>query len=59
VELSGRENLQPEGEDWDPAREFFERRQVRRADLGGAGDWMGWSELIFYSKAFIFWLLIY
>jgi hypothetical protein len=43
VELSGRENLQPEGEDWDPAREFFERRQVRWADLGGAGDWMGWS----------------
>ncbi|KAJ7741223.1 hypothetical protein DFH07DRAFT_870179 [Mycena maculata] len=28
---------------WDPARAFFEERKVRRADLGGAGDWNGWS----------------
>jgi hypothetical protein len=31
-------------EDWEPARIFFEERKLRRADLGGAGDWIGWSE---------------
>ncbi|KAF8736964.1 hypothetical protein AX14_013694 [Amanita brunnescens Koide BX004] len=30
-------------EDWEPARLFFEQRKVQRADLGGAGDWNGWS----------------
>ena len=30
-------------EDWEPARSFFELRKVQRADLGGAGDWNGWS----------------
>ena len=29
--------------DWEPARVFFEERKLRRADLGGAGDWTGWS----------------
>ncbi|KAF8635765.1 hypothetical protein AX17_003864 [Amanita inopinata Kibby_2008] len=29
--------------DWEPAQMFFEERQVRRPDLGGAGDWNGWS----------------
>lgn len=31
-------------EDWEPARIFFEERKLRRADLGGAGDWIGWSD---------------
>jgi hypothetical protein len=29
---------------WDPARAFFDERKVRRADLGGAGDWNGWGD---------------
>lgn len=36
--------MEPTEEDWDPARAFFEERKLRRADLGGAGDWAGWSE---------------
>lgn len=35
--------LEPSAGDWDPARAFFEERKVRRSDLGGAGDWHGWS----------------
>ena len=31
-------------EDWVPARRFFDVRRVRSADLGGAGEWHGWSE---------------
>jgi len=31
-------------EDWEPARQFFEERKIRRADLGGAADWTGWSD---------------
>lgn len=31
-------------EDWEPARTFFDERKLRRADLGGAGDWGGWSD---------------
>ncbi|KAF8882955.1 hypothetical protein BD779DRAFT_1541018 [Infundibulicybe gibba] len=42
LEVSG--ILQPNEEDWEPARVFFNERKVRRADLGGAGDWNGWSE---------------
>lgn len=42
IEASGQ--LQPTGDDWDPARAFFEERKIRRADLGGAGDWNGWNE---------------
>ena len=30
--------------DWESARIFFEERMLKRADLGGAGDWAGWSE---------------
>ncbi|TFK68934.1 hypothetical protein BDN72DRAFT_841243 [Pluteus cervinus] len=41
VELSGR--LQPEGADWEPAVRWFNDRQAIREDLGGAGDWNGWS----------------
>jgi hypothetical protein len=33
----------PTGGQWEPAHVFFEERKVRRADLGGAGDWHGWS----------------
>ncbi|GJE95274.1 hypothetical protein PsYK624_114570 [Phanerochaete sordida] len=35
--------LEPLDSDWEPARAFFEERQVRTADLGGAGDWRGWD----------------
>lgn len=31
-------------DDWEPAREFFEERKLKRADLGGAGHWTGWSD---------------
>jgi len=33
-----------QGDDWAPAQRFFEERRVRRADLGGAGEWRRWSE---------------
>ena len=36
--------LDPTDSDWEPARAFFEERKLRRADLGGAGDWNGWSD---------------
>lgn len=35
--------LEPTEDDWEPARVFFEERKLRRSDLGGAGDWGGWS----------------
>lgn len=41
LELS--DTLNPTEEDWQPARDFFERRKIKRSDLGGAGDWLGWS----------------
>ncbi|PBK87215.1 hypothetical protein ARMGADRAFT_1047655 [Armillaria gallica] len=37
------EILEPNDEDWEPARFFFEERKVRQDDLGGAGQWNGWS----------------
>ncbi len=43
LRASTRANLDLTEEDWEPARLFFEERKVRRADLGGVGDWMGWS----------------
>ncbi|KAJ6511198.1 hypothetical protein C8R45DRAFT_966334 [Mycena sanguinolenta] len=36
-------SLVPLDSDWEPARAFFEERKVTRSDLGGAGDWNGWS----------------
>jgi hypothetical protein len=39
-----RGNLDVTEEDCEPARIFFEERKLRRADLGGAGDWTGWSD---------------
>ncbi|KAI9461513.1 hypothetical protein F5148DRAFT_243292 [Russula earlei] len=33
-----------QGDDWVPAQRWFEERRVRRADLGGAGEWHRWSE---------------
>ena len=36
--------LEPRDGDWEPAHIFFEERKLKRADLGGAGDWAGWSE---------------
>ncbi|THH31679.1 hypothetical protein EUX98_g2518 [Antrodiella citrinella] len=41
--LEDRDILEPADSDWDSARVFFEERKVRRPDLGGAGDWSGWS----------------
>lgn len=35
--------LEPVDPDWEPAAAFFEERKLRRADLGGAGGWHGWS----------------
>ena len=44
TQASGSGILEPTTEsDWEPARIFFEERKLRRADLGGAGDWAGWS----------------
>ncbi|KAJ7263125.1 hypothetical protein B0H12DRAFT_1103444 [Mycena haematopus] len=36
-------SLVPMESDWEPARAFFNERKVTRSDLGGAGDWNGWS----------------
>jgi hypothetical protein len=36
--------LDPKEADWEPAITFFNERKVRRADLGGAGDWNGWID---------------
>ncbi|KAI0820886.1 hypothetical protein BC628DRAFT_1394823 [Trametes gibbosa] len=41
--LEDRDALEPLDADWDPARAFFEERKVRRADLGGSGNWQGWN----------------
>jgi hypothetical protein len=35
---------EPQDDDWEPARLFFDERRVRSTDLGGAGDWRQWSE---------------
>jgi hypothetical protein len=35
---------EPQEDDWEPARRFFEERRIRRTDLGGAGEWRQWSE---------------
>ncbi|KAJ7510878.1 hypothetical protein B0H11DRAFT_2183614 [Mycena galericulata] len=36
-------SLVPTESDWEPARIFFNERKVARLNLGGAGDWNGWS----------------
>lgn len=41
--LESRGVLEPVESDWEPAQAFFEERKVRRADLGGVGEWHGWS----------------
>ena len=41
--LGERSSLIPLEDDWEPARAFFQERKVRQEDLGGAGDWRGWS----------------
>ncbi|OJT13250.1 hypothetical protein TRAPUB_10185 [Trametes pubescens] len=41
--LEDRDALDILDADWDPARAFFEERKVRRADLGGVGNWQGWN----------------
>ncbi|KAH9850465.1 hypothetical protein C2E23DRAFT_869926 [Lenzites betulinus] len=41
--LEDRDALDPLDADWDPARVFFEERKVRRADLSGSGNWLGWN----------------
>lgn len=42
--IDARGVLEPVDADWDLARSFFEARKVQNSDLGGAGDWKGWSE---------------
>ncbi|KAF8197008.1 hypothetical protein BJ912DRAFT_1056100 [Pholiota molesta] len=44
IEATGTGVLEPTEEDWEPAREFFEQCKLRRSDVGGAGDWAGWSD---------------
>lgn len=41
--LGERSSLVPSEDDWEHARAFFQERKVRQADLGGAGNWRGWS----------------
>ncbi|OBZ73374.1 Protein LCHN [Grifola frondosa] len=41
--LEDRDALEPVHSDWDPARTFFEDRKARQPDLGGTGEWKGWS----------------
>ena len=41
--LESRGVLEPFESDWEPAQAFFEERKVRTANLGGAGQWCGWS----------------
>ncbi|KAJ7844646.1 hypothetical protein B0H13DRAFT_2096329 [Mycena leptocephala] len=36
-------SLIPLESDWEPACAFFNERRAVRVDLGGAGDWNGWS----------------
>ena len=36
--------LEPTEKDWSPARAFFEKRILKKADIGEAGDWNGWSQ---------------
>ncbi|KAF8628176.1 hypothetical protein AX15_004057 [Amanita polypyramis BW_CC] len=45
------ESLELLDEDLEPVRLFFEERKVRREDLGGAGDWNGWSHDLDELKA--------
>lgn len=52
--------LQPTGRDWDPAEAFFAARKITRSDLGGAGDWNGWSdELDVVRPLFFFFFLLF
>ncbi|KII90378.1 hypothetical protein PLICRDRAFT_38890 [Plicaturopsis crispa FD-325 SS-3] len=41
--IENRGSLEPTEDDWEPAKAFYANRQVQTADLGGAGDWNGWS----------------
>lgn len=34
---------EPQDDDWEPARQFFEARRIQHTDLN-AGKWRGWSE---------------
>ena len=35
---------EPQEDDWEPARQFFEERRVQHTDLSSACEWRGWSE---------------
>ena len=35
---------EPQEDDWEPARRFFEERRVQHTDLSGLGEWLRWSE---------------
>lgn len=35
---------EPQEDDWEPARQFFEERRAQHTDLGDAGEWRRWSE---------------
>lgn len=42
--VAGRGVLEPTESDWEPARVFFDERKMVNGDIGGAGDWNGWSQ---------------
>ena len=52
--LESRGVLEPVESDWEPAQAFFEERKVRRADLGGVGDWHGWSHELDNASPYLF-----
>jgi hypothetical protein len=35
---------EPQEDDWEPARQFFEERRVQHTDLSSACKWRGWTE---------------
>ena len=35
---------EPQEDDWEPARQFFEERRVQHTDLDRTGEWRRWSE---------------
>lgn len=41
--VAGNRVLELTESDWEPARIFFDQRKMINGDIGGAGDWNGWS----------------
>jgi hypothetical protein len=45
---------EPQGDDWAPARRFFNERRVRRTDLGGTGEWCHRTRDLMITMACVF-----